>query len=131
MGMKLEFIDKVLKTAFLFAFITFCFLWVFQDLSAGASVLAGAFWGILNLYVIKQLCHNILLEKYKEPLKLFFLFGIKCPVLYAIGFGLLKIKYFSFLYLVLGFSLLLASILLVGILSLITNSTEKDLKSYD
>jgi hypothetical protein len=131
MGMKLEFIESVLKTSLYLSI--FCFLAVFfmVGLPEASSIFAGGLWGSLNLFVIKQLCENILIGKYKEPIKLLFLFGIKCPVLYAIGFGLLKIKYFDFMYLVLGFSLLIVSILVAGVGNLFRKSSAQDFKTYE
>lgn len=49
----------------------------------------GAFWGLVNLYFIKQLLYGFLIQRPWLPLKMALLVLIKFPVLYGVGFGFL------------------------------------------
>jgi hypothetical protein len=51
--------------------------------------IAGACWGLINLYFIRQLLYGLLLEIPKKPLKIALLALFKFPVLYGLGFGLM------------------------------------------
>jgi len=52
-------------------------------------LIAMAFWGIINVYFIKQLLNELLIVHPKKPLKIALLTLIKFPVLYGAGFALL------------------------------------------
>lgn len=50
---------------------------------------AGALWGLINLYFIQQLLYGLLIAKPKKFFRIAMLALIKFPVLYGAGFGLL------------------------------------------
>lgn len=51
--------------------------------------IAGACWGLINLYFIKQLLYELLIANPKNLLKMALCGLIKFPALYIAGFGLL------------------------------------------
>lgn len=69
--------------------------------------IAGALWGIINLYFIKQLLYALLLEQPKNFLKIALLALIKFPILYAVGFWLLFTQNEASWVLLAGFSTVL------------------------
>ena len=74
------------------------------SLESGFALFAGGLWGAANLYMLKQLMENLLLPKEKKLLKIFFIGGIKFPLLYSFGYLLLKMPGLPTLNLLLGFS---------------------------
>ncbi|MCE2982121.1 MAG: hypothetical protein LW832_01015 [Parachlamydia sp.] len=90
----------------------------FNVISA-ASILAGTGWGCLNLYFLKKFLEEYLKGSAREYLSCYTWMLIKFPLLYLFGFGLLKLKVFSLLGLTAGFSLIFASMFLMGVKSVI------------
>lgn len=72
----------------------------------GQAICAGALWGSANLYILKHLVLSMLATGKKDYIKIFMLFMLKCPLLYAGGYVLLKVPSLSPIYLFIGFSLL-------------------------
>ena len=81
----------------------------------GLGIFAGAVWGCVNLFFIKQLVQNWLIVGSKDYLKIYTILGIKFPLLYLAGYGLLRIKYLPPLNILLGFSLIFLVIFLKGL----------------
>lgn len=113
--MEIEFVNRVIKVTLILAGITFAIISFYYGLPYGLAILAGAGWGCVNLYFLKQLISNWLTLEPRDHLKIWTIMGIKFPILYLAGFGLLKIKYLPALNLLLGFSLILAVIFLKGL----------------
>jgi len=113
--MKLEFISRVIKVTLIVAVICLVVVGFYYGLSYGLGIFAGAVWGCVNLYLIKQVVGNTLTLEQKDYLKIFTILGIKFPLLYLAGYGLLKIKYLPALNLLLGFSLIFGVIFLKGL----------------
>lgn len=108
MAVKSKFIDRVIVGALLVA----APLGLFCGYQ-GLAICAGALWGSANLYTLKHLVLKLLSDK-KEYLKITLLALLKCPLLYAGGYVLLKVPAFSAMYLFIGFSLLFVMMALLG-----------------
>lgn len=111
-SMDISFIDRTLKTT---AVLILLFLalgslhFPFYDVLA---VVSGAIWSIINLYFLALLVKaTIRPEGPDKAAALVFLF-IKVPLLYLAGYFLIKVPMFGVGYLVIGFSVPLAVILL-------------------
>jgi hypothetical protein len=122
--MELEFINRVIKTAFILAVIALIAVGFYYGLPYGLGIFAGAMWGCVNLFFLKQLVRNWLVAGPKDHLKIYTILGIKFPLLYLAGFGLLKIKYLPALNLLLGFSLIFVVIFLKGLGRLFLEKTQ-------
>jgi hypothetical protein len=127
--MELEFINRVIKTAFILAVIALIAVGFYYGLPYGLGIFAGAVWGCVNLFFLKQLVRNWLVAGPKDHLKIYAILGIKFPLLYLAGFGLLKIKYLPALNLLLGFSLIFAVIFLKGLGRLFLEKSQAKEKS--
>lgn len=119
--MNLNFINEVIKLSLILAFISLIIVSFFLDLSYGAGVLIGAIWGVFNLLCIKQVIVNTMTPGEKDVAKIFIGLGIKFPILYLTGFGLLKISYLPSISLLIGFSLIFFIILIKGLDKILRN----------
>jgi len=91
----LEFIDRVIKTTLVFAVLSAPFLMLYFSISFGLSVLIGVVWSVLNLWAIKYIIIS-LVKQGKRHIKLgLIILFLKIPVLYGLGYFLLKWEYLS------------------------------------
>ncbi len=109
--MGLELIRNSLKIAFVTGILWFPLLWSLSSLNLATGFLVGTMWGILNTAMIQQLIVEIVSLKKTNKLKVGLLLLIKVPLLYLIGYEILKTEYFSILSLLLGFNLVIMVIL--------------------
>jgi hypothetical protein len=93
------------------------------------AILAGAVWGSANLFFIKQLFKNWLIPGRRDFLKIWAILGLKFPILYLAGFGLLKTGYLPDLDLLIGFTLIMAVIFLKGLGRLLMESARSKQES--
>jgi len=127
--MGLEFINRVIKITLILAAVILVLVSFYYGVAYGLAIFAGSVWGCLNLYFLKQLVQNWLTLGPRDYLKIWTILGLKFPILYAAGFGLLKIKYLPPLNLLLGFSLIFAVIFLKGLGRVFLEKTQSEGKS--
>ncbi len=111
-SLELDFIDRTLKTTglVLLAFLPFgIFYFGFYPTLA---VFSGGVWGIINLIFLSSLVRTAIHPGEIDKLKVAGLALVKFPLLYVSGYFLLKVPQFEPLYLVMGFSVLLAVMVL-------------------
>jgi hypothetical protein len=111
--MENNFVSHAIKLTFplaVFVSLVLGFCFNFFDAS---GVLLGAFWGMANVYCLKKSLENLLKTETRNGWLFFIFLQIKFPMLYLIGYFLLKV--FSPLYLALGSTLVFVSILMLGI----------------
>jgi hypothetical protein len=78
-----------------------------RNFSLGLGVLAGSFWNLVNFYLIIILTQALFpKEGAVNRKKLILLFGVKFPVLYGLGYLILRFSNLSMIGILLGFSLL-------------------------
>lgn len=99
--------------------------WQFVGFVYALGILAGGGWGCANLYFLDKLLQEWLRGGKRSKVKFYTMVGLKFPFLYAIGFLILKIDFFSVIPLILGFSLIFISIILFGIKSQFSEVLEK------
>ena len=105
--MNLDFINRVIKTSLVLALLTFPFAAVYVSLSFGISIAFGCIWACANLFLIKFLITGILGDGPKRKYLIAAIVFIKFPLLYFLGFLLVKWSYLSVYGLLWGFSLIL------------------------
>ena len=106
--MGLDFISRSLKTSgvVLLIFVPFglYYIGVYNTL----AVFSGAVWGMVNLLFITRLIKVTITPEGVDSFRAIGLSLIKFPLLYLAGYFLLKIPHFEPLYLVIGFTGILA-----------------------
>lgn len=118
--MTLKFVDKTIKIALTISIAVFLGLWIENHFSLGLGFFLGDLWGCINLLLINQLLRGFLLKTSSNHWKNYILLGLKFPMLYFIGYLLLKID-LAAQALLAGFILLLATALSIGFLTLRKN----------
>lgn len=110
--MEVEFIDHIIKVTLMCAclLLAACVLWF--ETFFGLSLFLGACWACCNLFFLKHLAVKLLHPDKRDPLQGFFLIGVKFPLLYLAGYGLLTITALSTEGILVGFSLLFGVVLM-------------------
>jgi hypothetical protein len=110
--MGLEFITRTLRTSGIVLLISLLFgIYYFGALPA-VAFFSGGVWGMLNLMFITSLVRVAIRPGGADVSSTIVWMVIKFPLLYLSGFALLKVPGFDAVALLLGFSLILAIILL-------------------
>ncbi len=111
-GLDLDFIHRTLKTTGVVLLIAFFFGIYYYGFWPALAFFSGGIWGMVNLIFITGLIRAAVRPGGADVLKSVGLGIIKFPLLYAAGYFLLKVPQFDPLYLLAGFTLLFAIILL-------------------
>lgn len=110
--MGVEFVVRIVKTTTVVAFVAALFSATYFSPAAGAGLWLGAVWGCLNLLATSHAVRLLIATEKPGKLRVLLLSFVKFPLLYGLGFLLLRIGVFSPESLVSGFSLVLLIILL-------------------
>jgi len=110
--MGLEFIDRLLKTSAILLLIFVPFGLYYMGVYPALAVFSGAVWGMLNLVFLARLARAVFRPEGANVPKAILAGLFKFPLLYAAGYFLLKIPQFDPIHLTIGFSSLLAIIVL-------------------
>ncbi|EQB62566.1 MAG: hypothetical protein RBG1_1C00001G0145 [candidate division Zixibacteria bacterium RBG-1] len=110
--MGLEFIKRTYRTTLIVAILVFFYTWGYYSFSSAVGILTGTVWGCLNLFFVTSLVTSFIKTGEKDYTKIWILLLVKFPILYGLGFLALKIDYFNPLSFLLGFTLVLAVIVL-------------------
>lgn len=111
--MGIEFIHRVIKTSLVLAVLILLFVTVYYEFKFAAGILAGCVWGCLNLFFLTQLVTEIFSPgKEVRKGKVVLIAVVKFPLLYAVGYLLLKTSFFPPLSLICGFTLIFLVIFL-------------------
>jgi len=102
--MGLEFINRVARVSIILALIQLPFVMVHLNWQMAIGILMGCLWGAANLMLIKFLIIGIITSESASKRDILILGAIKFPLLYGIGYLLLKIGYFSPISLLIGFT---------------------------
>ena len=126
--MGIEFIHRTIKTSLILALIILLFVSVYYNFKFALGVLVGCMWGCLNLYFLSSLIvETIKLEKINKR-KVLLIVLVKFPLLYLLGYLLLRIKYFSALSLLAGFTLIFVVLALKALGRVILHLDDKKKK---
>jgi hypothetical protein len=113
--MENKFISHIFKLTFCLALCAFFAMGFYQSFLEAAGILAGAGWSLANVYFLKKFLQEWLTQQPRDNWKAFIFLQIKFPILYLIGYVLLRLKLFPTFTLVIGFSLIFLAILLFGL----------------
>ena len=111
-SMDISFIDRTLKTTsilVLFILTIGALHFPFYDIMA---IVSGTIWSIINLYFLTLLIRVAIRPEGPDKMAIGAFLFVKVPLLYVAGYFLLTTTIFKTEYLVIGFSLPLAVILL-------------------
>lgn len=126
--MGLEFIGRTLRTfgIVLIAFLPFGFYYL--GLFPSLAILSGGIWGMINLMFISALVQSAIRPEGADVGRTVGFLLIKFPALYVAGFFLLKVPQFSPVHLLIGFSGVMAIMVLkvLGRLFLGLDSSRKN-----
>jgi len=114
-----EFVNRVVRTGAVVAPLIGLFVATYVSPASGSGFLLGALWGLVNLLSISSLVGILFGGSVPSRSRVLYISFVKFPLLYAIGFLLLRVGIFPLGSLVLGFSLALAIILLKAIGALV------------
>ena len=104
--MGLDFINRIIKTTLLLSALVFIFGSVYFSWIFSLGIFVGTLWGIVNLWLIRQFVVGYITAADRNAGRLALFAIIKFPVLYAVGFFLLRLGWFPVLSFVVGFSLI-------------------------
>jgi hypothetical protein len=111
----LEFIDRTLKTTGLVLLIFLPFGVYYLGVWPSLAVFSGGVWGMVNLIFTSAVVRATIKPGKADKMKVLGLAMFKFPLLYLSGYALLKVPQFTPLYLLCGFTSILAIIVLKGI----------------
>ncbi len=114
--MSLDFVNRIIKTSLILAGIAFPFLAVYIGIPFGVAFALGASWGCLNLFAIKMLVTQAIKPGDKSVLLILSFIFVKFPIIYVLGYLLVKWSYPPIYGLVWGFS----SIMIVTVLKVLS-----------
>jgi hypothetical protein len=117
-AMDNKLMNDINKTTALLVVIAYFFFGYYQNFFDAIGILLGAGWGIANIFFLKKTLEEWLLPKDRNNLIFYTLLQIKFPLLYLIGYGLLWMRIFSVLSLLIGFSLVFIAIFLLGLVNI-------------
>jgi biotin transporter BioY len=110
--MGIEFIYRTIKTTLILAALIFVVATIYYDFKIGLGILVGAGWGCLNLYFLTNLIQGALDPEKPNKRKIALIALVKFPLLYLLGYFFLRLKYFSVVSLLSGFTLIFVVIFL-------------------
>ncbi|NLI14843.1 MAG: hypothetical protein GX409_01005 [candidate division Zixibacteria bacterium] len=119
--MSVDFVDRVIRTSIIFIAIVFPFAALYLKIPFALSLVFGCLWGCANLFLIRILVTRTLGVRIKNKFWIVLIIFVKFPLLYFLGYLLLKWKYLSVYGLILGFT----AIFVVTVLKVISRSILK------
>ncbi len=128
-NLSLDFVDRTIRTTGIVLLIVFIFGIYYLGVYHSLAVFSGGIWALINLMFLSVLVKAAIKPGEVDKMKVAGLALIKFPLLYVSGYFLLKVTVFKIEYIVIGFSIPLAVIILKVIsraLFGLDNKTQKD-----
>jgi hypothetical protein len=107
-----EFISRTLRSAAIVLLIFAPFDLFYMGVWPTLAVISGGVWGILNLFFIMRLIRVTIRPEGVMPLPALGLALFKFPLMFVAGYFMLKVERFDPIYLVAGFTGILAILIL-------------------
>ncbi len=107
-----DFVERSLRTTGIVLLVQLPFTMFYLGVWEGLGLLFGGVWGIINLLFISHLVRAAIRPEGPDKMKTALLLFVKFPLLYVAGYFLLTVNQLQPIYLVVGFSFLLAVIIL-------------------
>jgi len=104
--METSFIYRTIRTSAVVSCFAFLAAWLYFGFKFGAGIVVGTMWGCLNLYAIGLAVKALIVpEKAKKGIIILILV-LKFPLIYFIGYLILRINCFPILSLLAGFTVI-------------------------
>jgi len=113
--MESKFISRIFKLTFVLALIAGLIIGFYYSYVEALGVISGAFWAMANVYFLKKVLEEWLKIEKRNYFLFYAFLQLKFPLLYLIGYALIKVKLFPILTLVVGGSLMFLAIFFLGI----------------
>jgi len=110
--MGLEFIGRVIKTSLVVSAFILIFGAVYYDWNYSLGIAIGLVFNCANLWFIRGLIEQTITSRSRRPVPILLISAIKFPVLYLIGYLILRADIVPVTSLLVGFTLLFAIIVL-------------------
>ena len=104
--MSLEFLNRIWKTTLVVGLVVFAFTAVYFDMRFAWGLLVGCLWGIANFIALTAVLTSFVTTGNVNRNRALVLATIKFPVIYGMGFLILRSEWFEPTALLVGFSLL-------------------------
>lgn len=104
--MDLGFLKRIGRTTAVVGAVAFLFLAVYYDVTFALGVLVGCLWGVANFAALAAVLIATIRPGGADRRRALLLSLVKFPVLYGIGYLILRTEWFTPVSLVIGFSLL-------------------------
>lgn len=104
--MSLEFLKRIWKTTLVVGVIVFAFTAVYFDMKFAWGLLVGCVWGVANFVVLAAVLTAFVTPGEVNRNRALILAAIKFPVIYGVGYLILRSDWFEPTALLVGFSLL-------------------------
>ena len=111
-NLGLDFISRTIRTTAVVLFVVFLYGLYYFDFYINLAILSGGVWSIVNMLLLSTLIRSALTPGEVDKMKVAGLALVKFPLLYVSGYYLLTSEIFDPLYLLIGFSILMAVIVL-------------------
>ncbi len=104
--MSLEFLNRIWKTTLVVGMVVFAFTAVYFDVTFAWGLLVGCVWGVANFVALGAVLTAFVTPGNINRRRALILAAIKFPVIYGIGYLILRSEKFEPTSLLVGFSLL-------------------------
>ncbi|MBU1317627.1 MAG: ATP synthase subunit I [candidate division Zixibacteria bacterium] len=112
LAMGLEFIGRVIKTSLVVSAFILIFGAVYYDWNYSLGIAIGLVFNCVNLWFVRGLIEQTVTLRDRRPVSIFLFSAIKFPILYLIGYLILKADIVPVTSLLVGFTLLFAIVVL-------------------
>jgi len=107
-----DFLDRVRKTSIVAGLVVSLIVWVYKGPWPALAFITGCAWSLVNIHLLRLLVLQITNDPEKHKLRIAAVLALKVPVLYAIGYVLLKTGRLTAAGLLAGFAWPLAVVVL-------------------
>ncbi len=107
--MSLEFLKRIWKTTLVVGLVVFAFTAVYFEMQFAWGLLVGCLWGVANFVALIAVLTSFVTPRGAREVnrrRALILAAIKFPVIYGIGYLILRSEWFEPVSLLVGFSLL-------------------------
>jgi hypothetical protein len=104
--MSLEFLKRIWKTTLVVGLIVFAFTAVYFDMRFAWGLLVGCLWGVANFIALTAVLTSFVTPGEVNRRRALILAAIKFPLIYGLGYLILRSEWFEPTSLLVGFSLL-------------------------
>ncbi len=128
--MDRDFLKRSIRASIIITVIVAPFTLLYFGIQAGWGFVAGSAWNIINVFLLSQVVTNLITPHHSNK-KLGAAAGVlKFPVLYGVGFVIIRYTNPSLYGIIAGFSLILAVFILKATGICYMNVTCQEKKSY-